>query len=392
MLVNRTDFRMVFQPEGPTEEQEIGLWSRFTETPEGFLKGRAVVTNVGVFPYQMADGSVMWELRPPEEVFAPASLASLKMKPLTDDHPLTAVNSDNADQLQVGSLGDEIVTDAYRVSVPIIITKADAVSKARGGKQALSCGYSADLEMKKGNWMGVPYDAIQRNIRYNHVAIVDRGRAGDDAVMRLDSAEFSADGKFVTQPNTEDVRMKAFKFDGKEFTEESDVVLALGELKTRADKAETQKAELEAKISAISGERDSLKDQTESLKSKLDDALTLQPKKLDEAVASRLALIVAAQKAGVELKGDESEDAIHSAVILKAFPKADLSGKDSVYLAARYDAAVETLADQAEQNDKNRDSLNDQGDKDSKHQDSQDPDADTARAKYHQSLVDGWKK
>ena len=59
----------------------------FERTTEGFLKGRAIVTSGGVFTYKRADGSLQRELRLPEEVFALATLESLKLKPVTLNHP-----------------------------------------------------------------------------------------------------------------------------------------------------------------------------------------------------------------------------------------------------------------------------------------------------------------
>lgn len=52
----------------------------FERTTEGFLKGRAIITCCGVFTYKRADGTLQRELRLPEEVFAPATLESLKLK------------------------------------------------------------------------------------------------------------------------------------------------------------------------------------------------------------------------------------------------------------------------------------------------------------------------
>ena len=59
----------------------------FEQTPEGFLRGRACVTNIGVFPYRLEDGSIEYELRHPEDVFDSESMASLKLKPVTNNHP-----------------------------------------------------------------------------------------------------------------------------------------------------------------------------------------------------------------------------------------------------------------------------------------------------------------
>lgn len=158
------------------------------KTDEGFLVGRAIATNIGVFPYTQADGTTRRELRLPEEVRKAESLDSLKMKPLTLDHPRAGiVKPETAKGLSVGSVGDDVRADSYHVSVPISVTDKDAIAAVSAGKTSLSCGYTCDLEHTPGNWMGIKYDAIQRNIRYNHLAIVDAGRAGDAAKMHMDS-------------------------------------------------------------------------------------------------------------------------------------------------------------------------------------------------------------
>ena len=76
----------------------------FERTTEGFLKGRAIVTSIGVFTYKRKDGTIQRELRLPEEVFSMETLNSMKLKPVTLNHPTELVTSDNADKLQVGSL------------------------------------------------------------------------------------------------------------------------------------------------------------------------------------------------------------------------------------------------------------------------------------------------
>lgn len=174
----------------------------FRRDENGYLTGRAVVTTIGVFPYLLEDGSVFNELRLPEEVFSEESLNSLRLIPITNDHPSSMVDIDNIKELQVGTTGEDVCrfdlvdgeiwgaykTDGTAVSIPLKITEKGAIEDVLAGKRALSCGYYRDLELSEGVWGGIHYDGIQRNIRYNHVAIVDRGRAGDAAVIRMDNA------------------------------------------------------------------------------------------------------------------------------------------------------------------------------------------------------------
>lgn len=177
------------QAKAPRDEY---METSLTKTDEGFLTGRAICTNIGVFSYRQQDGKMRRELRLPSEVRDSASLASLKMKPITNDHPTgTLVNPENVSKLAVGTTGDDIRCDSYHVSVPITVTEKDAIKAVEGGKHALSCGYTCDLDPTPGVWMGVEYDAVQKNIRYNHVALVDKARAGDAAKLRMDGADIS---------------------------------------------------------------------------------------------------------------------------------------------------------------------------------------------------------
>ena len=57
-----------------------------TKTPEGFLHDSPVLSRVGVFEYRQPDGTIRREFRPPEEVFHADHLASLNLKPITDEH------------------------------------------------------------------------------------------------------------------------------------------------------------------------------------------------------------------------------------------------------------------------------------------------------------------
>ena len=70
-------------------------------------------------------------------------------------------------------------------STKITVTDAETISKIESGKQVeLSCGYDLDLIEESGSYNGEHYDAIQTNIKYNHVASVKAGRAGAKITQR----------------------------------------------------------------------------------------------------------------------------------------------------------------------------------------------------------------
>lgn len=349
----------------------------FKRTTEGFLKGRAIVTCCGIFTYKRADGTLQRELRLPKEVFAPATLESLKLKPVTLNHPTGLVTSENADMLQVGSLGDnptctnqeynwkgEItdwnkLTDGLNVAVDMIITKKDAVDAVINGKQGLSMGYTCDIEMAEpgSTWCGVEYDYIQRNIKYNHCAIVDAGRAGDNAKieLRVDSADAVLEDKLVTKDGGTKM-MKKINLDGIDYEAEESVIKALNTEKKRADDAVAElskfKEDSAKELSVMTAERDTQKERADKAEEDLvkAKAQALDSTRLDEAVNARIELYKNAEKAGVEVKNDMKDADIKKAVIAKIFPKANLDGKDSAYIDARYDATVEMLAERADSN------------------------------------------
>lgn len=351
----------------------------FERTNEGFLKGRAIVTSIGVFTYKRKDGTVQRELRLPEEVFNPSALNSMKLKPVTLNHPTELVTQDNADKLQVGSLGDnpssttqwdnpyETKTDGINCAIDMIITKKDAIDAVLNGKQALSMGYTCDLEMAEpgSSWCGIEYDFIQRNIRYNHCAIVDSARAGDNAKieLRADSEDAVLEDIVSKKHNGGTQMLKKINLDGIDYEAEAEVIKALQRADEKAKKAEEdaceqkkamdkkvadledKEKELEKRISELEAERDTAKEKADSAKKELEEVkkTSLDSKTINAAVNAKLELLHNAEKAKVEVKADMSDMDIKKAIINSAFPNAKFDGKDDVYIQARYDATVEML-------------------------------------------------
>ena len=159
-------------------------------TPEGYLIDHPILTRVGIFEYRRPDGSIRRELRLPEEVFAPESLASYKGKPVILTHEAGMIDSDNVQQEQIGTILSDGTQDGDNVRAQIIIHDA---RKLDYGLRELSLGYSLDLEEAPGEWQGQPYDAIQRNIRVNHLALVEKARAGDSARLNIDGEDTQAE-------------------------------------------------------------------------------------------------------------------------------------------------------------------------------------------------------
>lgn len=165
-----------------------------TRLPSGALRVPARLTRTGVFTYRNPDGTPRREYRPPEAVFAPASLEALRGATVTDLHPkhsrgVDRVDAENWRDLAIGHVGDDVRQAGEYVEASIVIADARAIQRIEARERTeVSVGYQVDLERTPGTTpSGEAYDAIQRNIRPNHVAIVPRGRAGRDVSLRLDA-------------------------------------------------------------------------------------------------------------------------------------------------------------------------------------------------------------
>jgi len=160
------------------------------KTDEGYLMGTAPVAKVGVMSYLLNDGSIRRELVPEETLFNVDNMETLKMKPITNSHPSEgAINSFNAKSKKVGFTGETIKQDGDYLLTSLTITDNDSINNIDNGKRELSPGYECDLLLQSGVFKGQKYDAIQVKRVYNHLALCDKARGGDDIRLNLDSAE-----------------------------------------------------------------------------------------------------------------------------------------------------------------------------------------------------------
>jgi hypothetical protein len=330
-------------------------YKKATRQANGYLRADAILTRVGVFPYTLSDGSTRLELRLPEEVFHPDSLASFSMVPLTNEHPPEALTATNTAKFQVGVVGENPHADGDHVLASILVTHADAVSDVELGKRReLSCGYNCDLEAKPGEWNGQRYDAIQRKIRGNHVALVSHGRAGPEVRIRLDSGDaIMADATTndsQTAPGQEQPMEKVF-INGMWVEVSAQAKQALEVEKQRSDAAVARLQEdmklATAKADAEKGRADSLKDAADKAEKARADAA--DPKTIRALVQARVSLEKEAAAVLEDMKLDGLSDAeVKAAVLKKLCPTVDLTGKSADYVQARYDGALEAFRNEEE--------------------------------------------
>lgn len=165
------------------------------KTPEGYLictdailarTGKQEYKRGEVFGIECKDAESLINIdRTEKEVFSDAALASFENKPITVEHPDEDVNIDNYKDYAVGFVRDvrRGEYDGQPVMIGnLVITDARTIEEIENGEHTdLSCGYDCDILDEE--------NPQQRNIRGNHVALCQQGRAGIARIV--DSAKDS---------------------------------------------------------------------------------------------------------------------------------------------------------------------------------------------------------
>lgn len=120
-------------------------------------------------------------LRDPEEL--QKGIATANLIPVLNEHvPVSPI--DPKQKNVVGYTGTDAVFNAPYVDNSMVISVQDSIRKIEdGSEQELSSAYYYDADMTPGTYEGVQYDGVMRNIKFNHVALVPRGRAGPDVMV-----------------------------------------------------------------------------------------------------------------------------------------------------------------------------------------------------------------
>ena len=103
--------------------------------------------------------------------------------PLLLDHHVDSAEDPQKDH-RIGSLGTDAAFNAPYLDNSLIFTDAAAIAAIESGEcRELSSSYRYDPVFAAGAFNGEQYDFVMTNIRGNHVALVEEGRAGPDVVV-----------------------------------------------------------------------------------------------------------------------------------------------------------------------------------------------------------------
>lgn len=315
-----------------------------TRTEEGFIRDSPIVGRTGILKYKNADGTDRFEYRPPEEAFKADSLASLMGKPITIGHKAMVSAGNAAKVAPVGTVLSEGRQDGNGIRADVIIYNLDTDARE------LSCGYRLDLDETPGTTPeGEHYDAIQRNIVYNHVAIIPKGRAG---IARL-----NMDGEQVVEEepirkddsNMADAKMTKIRLDGGlEYDAAPEVGVYVENLRKENEKLRADAADAESKAKKaydeLQAKYDASHADNEKLKEDAKKAEETAKANFDSAVKARVELLGVASKHKIE-KADSMTDKEIKLAVIKAVrgDKVNLDGKSNDYIEAAFDMAKDEV-------------------------------------------------
>lgn len=310
-------------------QDNAGTLRGVERTPQGGIRAPAALTRAGVLTYRDATGATWGELRHPDDVFAPDSLATLRGAPVTVDHPDEPVTTENYEALTVGHVGDSVERERDLVVAPVTVQAASAVKRVDAKELVeVSCGYSCDVVDEVGTYDGEAYTRRQKNITYNHVGLGKEGwgRAGSRVALRLDGAAVQVSVPAGAAKGT----MKKIKINGREFTLDADAAVADAQ-----GAADAQAAALAATEAALVAATKAFTDMKAAMGAEEITEDKVPEAVADKLVATRVALRTRAAKVlGADTKLDgKTATEIRALVIGKAFPTMKLDGLSADALA-----------------------------------------------------------
>lgn len=292
-------------------------------TSEGFLAVRARAAKAGVYQYTgrevdptnahgLRDQASVNVLREPEQVFDERAVHSFLMKPITDDHPTEAVTATNWRDHARGTVA-KAMRDGDNLAFDLILMDAHAIAQVDAGKVELSNGYGCKLDF--GDFTaadGTKCAARQTNIVGNHVALVDRGRAGPTCRIG-DAATCDALPSTVLKPAEKPV--KTMLIDGLtvDIANADTAQATITTILAARDAATAKVAGLETQVAALTTDKATLTAEKATLEQQVKDASA--PDKLRDAAKAYALTADKAKALGVNVTDAMDEAAIRRAVV-----------------------------------------------------------------------------
>lgn len=173
------------------------------------------ISKVGVFPYLGSEipgakepNRIYYVYRPAEELSRPETIESFKLMPFIDEHEVLGVGGMAAERKGIqGTIGEQVYFEDPYLRGNLMIHSNAAQSLIKAGKVELSPCYGCDWVEGDGTYNGQAYQYTQRNLRGNHLALVEEGRTGPDVAVQ-DHMKFTLDSAELLPMLTEEMKQE----------------------------------------------------------------------------------------------------------------------------------------------------------------------------------------
>ena len=336
------------------------------EDHNGSLLLEAIIAKPGIYLYEQDNGSTIRSLIPPDELLRSDSLRTLMSCPVTNEHPvdrdgnIIKVTPQNAKDFTVGHCRDlfDVVDGRPRFGVAITHQKGKHAIEVLGKREVSPC-YDVMIErfdslnpehLRLQKIFG-PFDEIQRNRIYNHLALTFKGRGGSECALRADAIQLQTkeDEEMNEEEETKALIMRILadlgitpKADQEEdpMADQEDMMADREDM--MADREDQMKGD--STLIALRAENAMLKDQL----AKIDKANTKKQHadSLHAYYIERKDVEAYAQKAKIEVKADSGIDIkdIKRQIVTHVNPNIEPSVlSDAAGLEAAYSFAKQSL-------------------------------------------------
>lgn len=308
---------------------------------DGRLRVRATFSRVGPLNYIRSDGTIQQEIVTADELFRSDSLETAGLAPVTLDHPPEGfVTPKNWRKYAVGASGSTVTANRMDGLVDVVFVIGDeeaiaAVEEKRA--MEVSAGYSTLVEQRSDGKF------YQTNRQYNHLALVERGRAGPAVRLHLDSAEdwavMAPDDSDDTQHNSDGGCDCMKKWKGMDVSEdvfdaiqgmEEEIGKLKGDMKGMSPKKD---AVDEKKLDALAGENAGLLTRVAALEADL--ATRMDASAVEEAAIARLDAFTECLPflpEGVKFDAALPPGEWYKAAVAAANPSIDLEGRSDDFV------------------------------------------------------------
>lgn len=329
---------------------------------------RAKAARAGVYDYLGSEvdpegkrfkaADIVKVYRPESEVFDTKSVGSFFAKPVTDNHPADPVTADNWKLHARGAVMGAMRDGEYLAFDLVLMDKA-IIDAVQSGKRELSNGYSCNLAFGDGVTPdGLAFNATQSDIVGNHIAVVDKGRAGPDCrIADQNNLNFNGGKSFavcdanplaISGLSNGEIKMK-ITLDGLTvtLTDAAEVQAAFDSKAAVITAKDAEIATAKDEAVKLAAEKVALDAENVTLKASLADA-AITPEKMREAAKAFAIVSDKAKALGVTVT-----DAMDEAAIKLATVTAKMGDAAKGYTADHIAIAFDVLTKDAKATDSN---------------------------------------